>query len=111
MRAKEKTLNEWAQEVHELAKTKGWWDNERDFGGLIALVHTELSEAYESWRHDQPLYFTDSGKPEGWGIELVDALIRILDILAANNVDIDDYMTIKNAYNSTRSYRHGGLKA
>ena len=111
VRSQEKTLNEWAKEVHELAKEKGWWDSDRDFGGLIALVHTELSESHEAWRHNLPIYYTEEGKPEGWGIELVDALIRILDILAYNGVDIDDYMTIKNSYNKTRSYRHGGLRA
>ena len=37
-------------EVHENAKSHGWWDEEREFGELIALCHSELSEALEEYR-------------------------------------------------------------
>ena len=30
------------KETHAIAKDHGWWDEERSFGDLIALVHSEL---------------------------------------------------------------------
>ena len=49
-------------------------------------------------------------KPEGMYVEMVDCLIRILDYLSHENVDIDRVMAEKIAYNKTRPYRHGNKK-
>ena len=38
-------FNELRDEVHENAVKHGWWDEERSFGEIIALCHSELSEA------------------------------------------------------------------
>ncbi len=38
------------REAHALAKANGEWDHARTFGDLIALVHSELSEALEAYR-------------------------------------------------------------
>lgn len=45
-----KRLNEEKKEIHEMAKSKGWWDNERGKGELYALFHSEISEAVEEER-------------------------------------------------------------
>jgi len=103
------TLNEWAGTIHQNAVDHGWWDKERSFGDIIALCHTELSEALEEYRSDSYMvYVGDDGKPEGIAVELVDCMIRILDYLAHEGVDVESIMAMKHAYNTTRSYRHGG---
>jgi NTP pyrophosphatase (non-canonical NTP hydrolase) len=107
-------LNEVAAEIHRTAVAKGWWDDgDRNFGEMIALVHSELSEALEAWRkHDRWFYRQgDDAKPEGIGIELTDAIIRIFDILHWHGQDIDMMIREKMAYNATRPHRHGGLRA
>ena len=101
-------LNELAREIHENAKVHGWWDKERSYGEIIALCHSELSEALEAFRnHEQPVHIVDE-KPEGTAVEMIDCVIRILDYLAYCGIDIDYVMREKMRYNETRPYRHGG---
>ena len=111
-------FNELAQRVHQNAISKGWWDEERNFGETIALMHEELSEALSEYRHGRSyteIYSTTElngiQKPEGIPVELCDTIIRILDFLGSLDIDIDSVMASKIAYNETRPYRHGGLKA
>ena len=109
-----KPLNELAQTIHEWGKRKGWMDKERAFSELIALCHSELSEALEEWRRERPSLWINGdkkNKPEGWGIELADVLIRVLHMVAIYDLDIDELLRMKMVYNETRPYRHGGLRA
>lgn len=112
------TLNNWRDAIHEYAIDKGWWDvsyaASRNFGDLIALVHTELSEAYEEWRNGHKpdeAYYREDGKPEGIPSELMDVLIRVLDMCGFFGIDVDKFIEEKHRFNLTREYRHGGKQS
>lgn len=118
------TLNEWAQEIHAYARDKGWWDTptDRNFGDLMSLLHTEISEAYEEYRNghapderyynaDRPVFAADGtllAKPEGIPSELADIMIRLFDLFGHYGIDIEQVLIEKHIYNLYRSYRHGG---
>lgn len=102
-------LNELAKEIHENAVAHGWWDDPRSFGEIVALCHSELSEALEEYRAERPsVWYGMGGKPEGIAVEMADCIIRILDWCGKEDIDIDSVIREKNEYNKTRPYRHGG---
>lgn len=109
-------LSKFQEEVHQVAVDHGWWEEERNIGEQIALMHSELSEALEEWRKGKDLqyvYYVDSkpDKPEGFPIELADCIIRILDTAERYGIDMVTVLQMKNEYNKTRPYRHGGKLA
>lgn len=119
-------LNELAMAIHQNAKTKGWWDDERQFPEIVALIHSEVSEALEEYRNgrDPNEVYASHGdsmvcsppcasglKPEGIPIELADVIIRILDYAGRVGIDMDDAVERKMRYNATRPHRHGGKRA
>lgn len=102
-------VRELQEEAHETAISKGWTDN-RNIGELIALMHSELSEALEEWRTGRPvdeIYF-NGNKPEGFVIELADTFIRILNACGALGLDLEAATIMKLSYNKTREFKHGG---
>lgn len=46
-----------AQEVHQNAVEHGWWDEDRSIFEIVALIHSEWSEALEEARADMPMAY------------------------------------------------------
>lgn len=103
-------IKEMQEIAHNTAKEKGWEEERRTFGDLIALCHSELSEALEDFRngkHPQLIYYEDS-KPCGVPIELADVMIRIGNMAGFYGFDLEEAIRLKLEYNKTREHRHGG---
>lgn len=100
-------LDQWAREIHEIAVEHGWWDEERSFGEIVALCHSELSEALEADRRGEAMVEERDGKPEGVAVEMADCLIRILDWFGRVGIDPEIVVKEKVKYNRRRPYRHG----
>ena len=85
---------------HLQAHNAGWWDKSREVGTLIALMHSELSEAMEGARKDMQ----DEHLPhrKSLEVELADTVIRILDFAGYHGLDIGGAMVEKLAYNAKR---------
>ncbi len=120
-------LNELAKEIHENAKDKGFYDDSKNIGEMLCLIHAEVSEALEA---DRTRAYAKLDTPqlnvlEGWVSdidfqkhfkdqvkgsfeeELADIIIRVLDLSAYKGIDIERYIKLKMRYNSMRRYKHG----
>jgi len=113
-----KTLREIQQAVYANNVAHGWHEGAftntpETITTKLMLAVGELSEAVEEIRNGHPydkVYFTGDNKPEGFGIELADAIIRLLDVAEHLGIDMQDAVILKHNYNLTRPYKHGGKK-
>lgn len=98
-------LNDYSEIVHDANKL--WWRDlktglpiKRNKGELLALIHSEISEALEGERKD----LMDDKLPHRKmaEVELADAVIRIMDYCAGFGYDLQGAFNDKMAYNATR---------
>lgn len=110
-------IHEMAERIHKNAVSHGFWPEEgRNFGEMIALIHSEASEALEEHRSEnRPFFFVPQtygpDKPEGVLVELWDVIIRCLDtmfdIADREGVDLDEVGEAKLTFNESRPHKHG----
>ncbi len=107
------TIKRMCDEAWLTADLHGWHQLPFNIPEKLALVHSEISEALEEYRDNSvvDLYVETDGKPEGFGVELADAVIRIADLCGELGIDLEKCIKTKMEYNKTRPYRHGGKKA
>ena len=94
--------------AHKTALDAGWYTDPatgepvtRNFGEVVALMHSELSEALEADRkglRDDKLPHRD-----GREVEFADLIIRVLDTAAALGLDVAGALIEKNRFNGPRA--------
>lgn len=94
--------------AHQTADEAGWYRDPqtgepiaRNFGEVVALMHSELSEALEADRKG----LMDDKLPhrDGREVEFADCIIRILDTAEVLGLDVAGAIIEKNRYNQQRA--------
>ena len=91
-------ISELVRLCHDNAKEKGFWDEKREVGTILALIHSEVSEALEAHRN---------GDGENFAEELADTVIRIADLCGGHGINLEDAIVDKMERNSRRPRLHG----
>lgn len=98
----EEGLNLKMHEVRQMTDAKGFSAEEGRIWEMLALVHSEISEATDAYK---------KGKPwEEVGEELIDAIIRILHLLSVLEVDAEALYQRKMAKNWERPHKYGTMR-
>ena len=117
-------INKLSKEVHSNNKAKGFYDDSKNLGEMLALIHSEVSEALEADRKDiytsenifavngwtSDADFKDSFKrkvKDSFEDELADIMIRVMDLAAFKGVNLEEHIKAKMRYNALRPHKHG----
>lgn len=101
-------LKELGKVVLEINTANGWnvlrpdqWADTYKVPAVLALIHSEVSEALEAFRKDDKQNFEE---------ELADVVIRVIDCSAGLGLDLDKAIAEKLEKNKKRGFRHGGKR-
>lgn len=129
-------INKTAAEIYAINKEHGFWDKHRNFGEMLMLCTSELSECLEAdrkgksanldlfmtWQRNQIDRPLENMKPDEieqlkkdfqeyikdtWQDEIADAIIRLLDMGHGLGMDLETHIKLKMKYNSLRPKMHG----
>ena len=97
-------VDQWSRAIHDWAKRKGFYgtNGEAHISGnhaaQVMLIVTELAEAVQEDRNGDSLSFRE---------ELIDALIRLLDMMGYLRMDIGILLKQIMVHNEGRPQLHG----
>ena len=108
-------INGMAQEAFDNAEAHGFHDRDPFYippvPEMLMLIVSEAAEAMEEHRKsiiwEPDIRYREDGKPEGFGPELADIIIRVGHLAAAQDIDLADMVAQVQAFNRTRPHKHG----
>ncbi len=95
-------LNEKMAQVRALADAKGFSSDPARIWEMLALIHTEVSEATDAYKKGESF--------EHVGEELIDAIIRILHLCSALDLDAEALFRAKMQRNWERPYKYNTVR-
>jgi NTP pyrophosphatase (non-canonical NTP hydrolase) len=99
---REEGLNIKMRQVREMADAKGFSAEPARIWEMLALIHSEVSEATDAYKKGQPM--------DKVGEELTDAIIRILHLLSALGLDAEELFARKMEINWSRPHKYGTVR-
>jgi len=95
-------LNQKMLEVRALADGKGFSSSPERIWEMLALIHTEVSEATGAYKKGEP--------NEHIGEDLADAIVRILHLMSALNLDAERLFEEKMKRNWERPHKYNTVR-
>ena len=117
------TISRVAHEAYAVNVANGWWEDREAIASAhlkgqhqvmlaaLALVVSEVAEAMEAVRKHDPTTWADTKTKDTFARELAGATLRIMDLAAANCVDLGEAIRAELDANKARGYKHGGKAA
>jgi len=103
-------LNKLAKELSDEGKIMFGDQSDIDPLSMHMLMVSEIAEATEESRKNNPKIYYVDGKPEGETVELADCLMRILHYCGMHNLDIGRAVAEKRQYNKDRNWKSEGKR-
>ncbi len=95
-------LNQKMLEVRAMTDAKGFSADHARIWEMLALIHTEVSEATDAYKKGEPM--------EHVGEELIDAIIRILHLVSALDLDAEALFQEKMKKNWERPHKYNTVR-